>query len=730
MDFRNKILLLGALAFLIPLMIHLLNRRRLKVVHWGAMHLLEEIVRQKRRRVKIENWLLLLLRILLPILLALCLARPVLTKIRSFMGSQKSSAVILLDDSYSMGFGEADSRAVEAVSGILQRLPEGSDTQVVFMGSGSGTLFDDPTTDPKIVEEALGAREGFGDAAEVTRALRDAGAALSEMDNGAREVIIVSDFQKRDWTAEARSRETALAELEGMDVPPEITLMPVGAPDPENLAITSVQPSSLIVGVNQEFVLRVDLQNFGKRPRSGLPVELLADGEVVDSKTLKVAAGGLGQAIFRHTFESPGAHAIEVRAGTDAIPEDNEFHLALDVRDKIGVCIADGDWSDRPLESESSFLELALRPFASTGSEDLSDLVEINRVRDRDLQKYHYEKGQVLILANVEKFEGNRLGEVRSWVHDLGGTVLVFPGDEVDVNYYNEALYEPGNFRGIFPARIGSLEQARNAGGPARVHDGIFGHPALAYFNNPGTGDFSAIRFHTWYRLEIPERPAGQAPRENDPPPANVLMRFDTGDPLLIEQSYGRGRVLTAAVPCDADWGNFPAQPLFLPFTQRLVSYMASASQPSINLGVGQALRCLPGEDWRGNEVVVVDPGGVQHEVELEDHGGRRTAQFTATAKPGAYTALAKDAGEKARPQIFAVNYAREESDPEPLDATAIEELAEEMGARVARGIEAYAQLDRNRRFGQEIWKPVLWALLIFLFGEIFLQQWLGRARA
>ena len=78
---------------------------------------------------------------------------------------------------------------------------------------------------------------------------------------------------------------------------------------------------------------------------------------------------------------------------------------------------------------------------------------------------------------------------------------------------------------------------------------------------------------------------------------------------------------------------------------------------------------------------------------------------------------------------IFAVNYARQESDPEPLDATALEELAEEMGARVARGVEAYEQLDRSRRFGQEIWKPILWALLIFLFLEILVQQWLGRAR-
>src|SRR5262245_56710628 len=102
MTFLNGILLAGAAAFMIPLIIHLLNRRKVSVVRWGAMHLLQEVIKQKKRNIKIEQWLLLATRIALPIILALCLARPVLSALSSLAAFGKTSLVVVLDDSFSM----------------------------------------------------------------------------------------------------------------------------------------------------------------------------------------------------------------------------------------------------------------------------------------------------------------------------------------------------------------------------------------------------------------------------------------------------------------------------------------------------------------------------------------------------------------------------------------------------------------------------------------------------
>ncbi len=91
MTFLNAFLALGALAFTVPLAIHLLFRSRFRTIDWGAMHLLGNVIRINRRRIQLMHLLLLLLRCMLPVLLAFCLARPVLTGFRSLPGDAVGS---------------------------------------------------------------------------------------------------------------------------------------------------------------------------------------------------------------------------------------------------------------------------------------------------------------------------------------------------------------------------------------------------------------------------------------------------------------------------------------------------------------------------------------------------------------------------------------------------------------------------------------------------------------
>jgi len=83
MTFLNGILLGGAIAGTIPLAIHLLNRNRPRTIRWGAMQLLASQPKSKRQHIELEQLLLLLLRISIPILLALCMARPIASSLRA-----------------------------------------------------------------------------------------------------------------------------------------------------------------------------------------------------------------------------------------------------------------------------------------------------------------------------------------------------------------------------------------------------------------------------------------------------------------------------------------------------------------------------------------------------------------------------------------------------------------------------------------------------------------------
>src|SRR5436190_23605341 len=101
--FLNLPMLLGLLAISIPIIIHLLNRRRFQKVQWAAMRFVRISVEQNQRRILVEDLLLLILRCVLVALLALALARPVLRAATTgVFGPASVTAVILLDNSYSM----------------------------------------------------------------------------------------------------------------------------------------------------------------------------------------------------------------------------------------------------------------------------------------------------------------------------------------------------------------------------------------------------------------------------------------------------------------------------------------------------------------------------------------------------------------------------------------------------------------------------------------------------
>jgi hypothetical protein len=63
---------------------------------------------------------------------------------------------------------------------------------------------------------------------------------------------------------------------------------------------------------------------------------------------------------------------------------------------------------------------------------------------------------------------------------------------------------------------------------------------------------------------------------------AATLMRFDDATPALLETPAGEGRVLLTAMPLDSEWGDFPLQPLYLPFVHETLDYLAARpSEPS-----------------------------------------------------------------------------------------------------------------------------------------------------
>ena len=711
MTFLNFALLGGVAALSIPIIIHLFHKSRFVIVKWGAMHLLEAVIRTNQRRIRLEQLILLLIRAAIPALLALAMARPVWIGAQKLLGEAKTSTVVLLDNSYSMEAGRAGlsnfSIARDEATRILADLKRGSDASLVLMGEGATALLDEPTYDTARLTQALTKLDaGFG-TATVPSALGLANNVFSQMGESARQLVVLTDFQRVSFEAtEDRLLGEKFEQLKKLPIAPQITLFDVGSEAKDNVAIESLDFSRLMVGVGQKIQIRANLRNFGDAPYPELRVYFKADGKEKSASQIRLGPHEKGQVLFSHAFDTPGSHVIEVIADADALKADNSFLASIPVRDKVPLLLINGDPSAEPLKGETDFAEIALQPF-SAGKVELADLISTKVVKADELNAKTLADRAVVILANVRKLQDDQLRALEGFVK-AGGGLLIFPGNRSDPAWSNGALFGEG--KGLLPATLGPIAGDLKEGAPSvAVVTQRFENPALELFNDPRNGNLSDSAIKIWFKLQETSNAADIV----------TLARLESGDPFLVEKPFGEGRVIVCATAVDADWSNLPMRPFYLPLLQRLSVYLASTVYPPRNLEVGQPIVAfLPAED-AGKKVTITNPESLVFDVTVEKKGDRGGIEWAQTQRPGLYT-LKPPGG---LPVHYVVNAARGESDLQKLSNKEIADLAASHGVSLVHSGAEYKALESARRFGREFWKGLLWVLLGFTFLELILQQ-------
>jgi hypothetical protein len=722
MEFLNAVLLAGMAAVTIPVVIHLFHRSRFRIVNWGAMHLLESVLRKNTRRLKLEQLILLLLRCAIPVFLAICMARPVITGLEPLLGNAKSSTVLVLDNSYSMeagGPGRTNfQEAREAARQIVDQQVQGSDVALVSMAGGASAGAE-PTFDlDRARGELSRSRSGFGTALAYD-SLRAAQATASKMHHAHREIVVLSDFQKVSWGEEGglpgATRARLADELARGPVKPTVTFFRVGREITDNVSMEQPTFSRMILGVGQKLVVHANLKNHGDQSYPDLRVVLKVDGRERSVAQTSLDPHAHAQVLFTHAFDTAGSHVVELMADADPLTADNGWLASIPVWDRVPVLLVSGDPNPEPLRGETDFIEIALRPFGAAKVE-LADLITTSTIEARDLDQKRLAEARVVLLANVPQLNEAQLKALDAFVRE-GGGLLIFPGNRINSAWYNTTLAADG--RGLLPLPVVSLAGSMNqAGTQSSIVAQHFEHPALEMFNDPRNGNLSDAQIWLWYKMRA------ELGRNADPT-LTVLARLDTGDPLLVEKQFGEGRVIQAAIPCDADWSNLPMRPFYLPLMQQLVTYLASKVHPSRNVDVGRPLVAfLPLAD-AGKKALFTDPDGRATEVVVANRGTRGMVEFTQTDRPGLYV-LDAPGGNRIH---FVANTDRKESDLRQLDPGELQAVAKAMGATVVTSWAEYRQMDQKRRYGQEVWQMLLVGVLGFIFLEMLLEQFFARRR-
>ena len=698
MNFLNQPLLWGLTAVSLPVLIHLLNRRRFRKVPWAAMRFLKISVDQNQRRMKLEDWILLLVRCAMIALLAALMARPVMEGLSGVPGS-KVAAAIIVDNSASMGTREDEftrlSRAREAAHAILSGLPDG--TSVALAGAFHAH---EASNDLELVSSRIDRISQTDRHADLQHSLEVAARALDGQAASVKELYLVTDAHAPEWgsfgTLESQLREISM----GI----KVHLVTVGAPVGSNLAITSLRPAAALPSVNQPFRVDVDVTNHGSVSMSTVPVQLLVDGRPEGEPWIipELKAGGRQSATLYASLPSPGYHRVTVMLEGDEMPFDDRRTVVMNARDEVSVLLVDGDPGQEARDSETFFLRHALAPVPGEEQADYPvqpSVISVSDLGGEDLDRHH-----AVVLANVADVPLGLADRLAAYVK-AGGGLIIFAGANLRPESYNTLLHRK---HGLLPVTFSYEEEVPV--GPRR---------AVPPDTNPLEldGDLLArVTFREALGLKAGDmkfRPA---------------LRYDDGELALVESEYGRGKVFVFNSSVDLEWNDFAIRPAFVPFVNRLLGRIVQNREGGLNVEAGQTLRHRANAALAGRPATVYemgDPEALGYLTTLSEGEGSSILEFDRADRAGAYQVAIEG---EAEPVLFSVRPSDRESTPELLGSQQLD--------RLGASVELYRwdsdreqSLLRKKRKGAELWWPLLLVVIGFAGIEMVLAQWFSRSK-
>ncbi|TVR99494.1 MAG: VWA domain-containing protein [Phycisphaerales bacterium] len=692
MTFSSPILAIVGLACVaIPILIHIILRRRRRPVRWGAMRFVMEAYRRQRRRLLLEQWLLLLLRCLAVALIAMGVAGATCSR-EDATARGPTTLFVLIDDGPLASLREADGRTV--LERHAQRADEavraldgyrGDRAALVALGASALPVVMPPSSEPEAVaREARGLRHAGGQMDLRGGLDLVARAAADEPDAGPIRVFILSDWR----TGSARLDEP-LPRLADLGRPVEIVTTAPATDPARNIALTDLRPGRRVAvggGVGPEGLAGVTItaRRSGaaadRAEEVGVTLSLVAPGsettlgrtslrfEPGDAEGRAVLAsspaGDLrGDASIVATLDDPGATVGATRRAVVRFRRSIRVGVAAPLvvgASRVGVAgFTPADWA-----------LAALRPEIDEGARLEIELVEPGAIDPTRLEAF-----DALVVPDASLIPPEAWRRMRA-VTDRGGVVFIAPGpDPQEAQLWTEHAAEAL----ALPLRLS--RQSIELPSTGRIEP-----------STPGAGILGLLRPEIEALAQPVEvlrllgvEPSGSPEAEA----ATEVLALRTGEPLLLSTSLDRGGtvvLLTTAI--DPRWSTLPVKPL-----------MVALMQETVRQGVGAGDEVI--EAIAGERPVL--PAGSVELTPLDAFGGpiavdeRRPR--SPMRHPGLWSVRAERGGAAG---LVAVNADPEAGRSEPREIEAVRSWLQTAGVPVSfvgpEAVEAEARPDADDR--------------------------------
>ncbi len=626
LGFGSGWMLAWGAAAAIPVLLHLLNRRRFDVVRWAAMHLLLRVLEKESRRVRLEQLLMLLIRVAILLLLALALARPYWDS-----GPQRAVSdgrppvvwVLGIDASYSMGRSGGDGRSLMAVAKsqameILDQARDGDAFVLLEIAHPCRPRIPEPTFDRGLTAAEISRLRPLdtgtdvpGCAALIERVIEDvrrSGFLPQDV-----HVVLFSDMGEDAWqplvSGEAESVWQRLSGRAAIEIRP---LVPSGDP---NLAVTALQPSALRAVAGEPVSVQVIVENLSAQSRTDLPVQLLVEDQTVASKNVDLDPFSVAAVEFAVRLPAEGYVVLSARIPDDALNADNERFSTIEVVGSTRILILE----QRP--GSGRLVEISLQPVREDpspwGVRSMTPLDAVGQALDQ---------WDVVVLDDGVEVTAELVHRLIQFVESGGGVVCLF-GPRTDPlawqNLSDGAAVDWLGFQLVEPSEEGDW----------RVDPLEYRSPIVAPFAGfPEAGLLTTPIFRFW-KIE-PIGPQG----------LEVDAGLQGGAPWIVHRRLGHGMVVSWLSAPEAGsgregpvWNAIAAWPSFVPLMQQSVRMALDAGQAAMNRMVGDPLDGFAGGE-PGDRVTITDPGGLEHQiVPTQRPDGRAVWRFDGTDWRGVY---------------------------------------------------------------------------------------------
>lgn len=622
MSFVNPWMLLGCLAALIPLLVHLFDRRRPRPVPFGAISFVLRSQRRTASRLRLKRLLLYALRTLFFLAVPIALARPELTRDAATVTARGAAAtVIVVDASLALRWKDRrplfDDAKKQAKAALSELLPEEPATVLACTRTAAPP--------PPLGFERARLLSAIDDLkpsyelADLNRCLELGAKALDDSPLANRRLVVVSAFTQGALRLELPPPVTAGPK--GEKLKPEVVLRDVADDRDElpNRAVVDARAEPAFQVGPRAWQFTFTVRNFSKAAAKDVELQLKVNGAVVAKGFLDIAPGGTSQKTLTHRFTQGGLVTVEGALAPDALPDDDSRALVLAVPKELKALVVNGAPSPQKYRDEAFFTDAAL---SSPGSPVRSVVRDADAAWREDFGAY-----DEVLLLNTTAPTAEVAQRLTAFVEG-GGGLFIAMGDRVDVDAWNSTM------GGLLPRRLRVIKTAVEPGAPdaatraARLQGLDTAQAVTAPFTGRAKEGLLSTRFFR-YALFESDSAGGEV---------QVLATMDDGAPVFLASRRGKGRVLAYASTVDRDWSDLCIRTGFLPLTQRVASWLTGTleEREELRARVGESVTLTP--DAAARVAVVKAPSGAELPLQRSPQAVAVTAG--PLPEPGRYTVL------------------------------------------------------------------------------------------